>query len=890
MLSLIELGQIRIMARLSSKTFFSALTVKPLPEKITKSALYNRISNDSELRHCLGNIRLTAEALGEQIARVLPSYTDHSIKHMDALWGVADKVFTVEEIAKFSEGEAFVLGASFYVHDLGMALASTQEGIEELRKTDVYTAAYERSRTRLGEESRSAEQFALEIAGREIHAIKAIDFVQKPLPGLQRYLIESSEVREHWGHFIGQVSASHHWSLQTVGEKLGARGRVPDAIGGELDLGFLACGLRLIDYAHINLERASVLDQLLRSSVDSSSIIHWKAQQSVTGPNRQDDLLVFGSVQPVRDVDAWWLFYEMAAGLNSEIHNVGEYLRGRKCSSNRFSLEGVKGIQSPHNFSTYVAPDGFEPVDVRFRPDSVERLIEILGGPTLYGNDFFAPIRELLQNARDATALKLASRQSHDSDQHSETITVSIKNHQKDHFLSVIDNGVGMTSDVVTTYLLGIASDYWHSSHFFNQYPGVALSGFKPTGRFGIGFLSVFMIGDSVEVITQRYGGPRITLNLHGLGRRGALMSNSALSGTGTTVRVKISKHPPEVYEDLHSIVRARAPMLDIPIRVEQLSKESVISPGWWASISQEEFYDFIAKWERTAKSPPEKLKDRSNRSRRYYAHFNEPHEPLPDISAVEKWPAAQPEAIEMHFRAIAIPKRGRMLVCSRGISVATFGVEGMIAMIQLDEIKLDAARSTPVGWDLDKTKQQLLDALRPKIVSALDSLVQEAMVPSRFKFLADVAGAYGEDVLKQTTLPWLTVMVPPGNAILLSAEQFKEKASITDEILIGYDTSPWDVGFVCHSQFPSASNQALLIPVSSAGQPAGESYKEEDQSVDSLPGHFEEGDDYAEAHLLTVSLSLIAEAWNISVQDLINHKWHSTRNGSLVAHFTRRN
>jgi hypothetical protein len=188
-------------------------------------------------------------------------------------------------------------------------------------------------------------------------------------------------------------------------------------------------------------------------------------------------------------------------------------------SKGRFSLKGVKGASSARQFSALVETKGFEPIDVRFRPDSMERLIGLLGGKTLYGDDDFAALRELLQNAADAVRLRIASEAAAGLQPSSGHIEVNVERGPEGAWLAVSDDGVGMTERIVTNYLLGIASDYWHSPDFFADHPNATERGFSPVGRFGIGFLSVFMLGNEVQVDTQRNaGGNALQLTLRGIG------------------------------------------------------------------------------------------------------------------------------------------------------------------------------------------------------------------------------------------------------------------------------------------------------------------------------------------------------------------------------------
>ena len=86
--------------------------------------------------------------------------------------------------------------------------------------------------------------------------------------------------------------------------------------------------------------------------------------------------------------------------------------------------------------------------------------------------------------------------------------------------LEVMDSGVGMTRKVLTDHLdfhrVGLSDLGVHS-----DFPSASSKGFRPAGRFGIGFLSVFMLGEEVSVESNRDGGERYRLHLRGVGRRG---------------------------------------------------------------------------------------------------------------------------------------------------------------------------------------------------------------------------------------------------------------------------------------------------------------------------------------------------------------------------------
>jgi Histidine kinase-, DNA gyrase B-, and HSP90-like ATPase len=861
------------------------LITENLPSHVTDSAMWHRMDSHPELQKALIDLREVATVLSAEVARVNPGMTDHSVKHFDALWSISDQVLTADETAACSAGEAFILGSSFYVHDLGMAFAATTEGANSLRASDAYKSALERLTTAHHIPKDQAKIVALQIAGRQLHAFKARELVTLPLPGLNQYLIETTAIREKWATFIADVSESHHWSIIEVDAKLGKRGRIPAPIPGEIDLGFVAGALRIIDYAHINFERASHLARLLRFEIGDESLLHWLAQEHITGPSRQGELLVFGCTKPIENVDAWWLFYEMADGLDREIHAVEEYLSNRAASVKRFSLQGVKGTRSPQSFATFVLTQGFEPVDIRFRPDSIERLINILGGRTLYGEDVLAPIRELLQNARDAIYLQRASDTVAGGLADLGRITIKLVESENDDlsYLIVSDNGVGMSADVITNYLLGIASDYWHSPDFYSNYPGVIDSGFKPAGKFGIGFLSVFMMGRNVQVETQKRTGPHLTLKISGVGKRGALITSPSRASFGTTVKVEVSNQDRSIYNNLAAIVRARAPMLDIPVTVSQETSTVTINPAWWKTVPQEEFHQFVLQWETIGLG----INEFASTAPSYYSRYVASRWPaLSDLKKHEKWRGRQPEAISETLRVIAIPTQSKVLICTRGVAVQPITVPGIVGIVEADDLDLGAARSEALRFDINALRAKLNDQLKPQIIKALNSLSDDH-IPSWFEFLANVGSAYGSEVLVGSKLPWITVVDRVGNAALLNPNDALDKLSQVSEVLVSYGTHPWNIAAVARAHFPLATGNALLFPIPKQRHHEFGSYHDQDEiTVGDLSEHF---DRYTQPPaFLRGILQLISHAWGIEVKSLETAKWSRNKTYSLQGHLDK--
>jgi Histidine kinase-, DNA gyrase B-, and HSP90-like ATPase len=856
---------------------------------IETSSLWGRLEETPDFRTAILDLRTTAEVLGRRIEGLLPGFTDHSVRHMDALWKVADQVLTRAEVDNLSPAEAFVLGASFYIHDLGMAMGATEVGLRLLRESPTFVAQVSRLQQVQGLSPVDSERLALQSAARELHAKNAPRLVNEKIPGLDRYLIENTEIRSQWSYFIGEVSESHHWSLTDVNSKLGMKGRVPAPAGGEIDLGFVACVLRVIDFAHINFDRASVLDRALRRPMPLSSLVHWQAQERVTGPSRDDQRLRYHAFRPIDDVDAWWLFYDMASGLNDEIVSVHEYLQGRTCSSGRFSLQGVQGVTTPQAFAALVPTDRFEPVDVRLRPHSIDRLIEILGGRSLYGDDNTVPIRELIQNARDAIGLRLIDDAEMGRTGPPPYISVSVSQERGRAYLTVQDNGVGMSRKVLTEYLLGIASEYWKSDDFFAEFPR-ASTRFRPAGRFGIGFLSVFMIGNEVEIESERRGSSRHQLRLGGAGRRGALMALPSRSEPGTTIRIALNPGIDGTLPNLLEAVRFHAPMLEFDVAVSTPGAgEQVLRAGWWSEGTATEFLQKLVDTMHGARD----LSHPHRPDERFYRHRLLGR---PSGNFESQWPRKVPEVSTNTFRIAATPESVGVFVCSHGMRVGLIGSESLSGLVEVGPVELNAARSETLGWDQERFRRETLERLLPAIVEEVNALETGGNVPSQFQFLESIGSAYGYKALTESTLPWLSLIEPPGSGMLLRPSEFKERLRTENRILVTLEVGPWSAWARAHARYPDAPSATPVVPVSCEHPNLDTSYDRLSEVVQGpLWEHFR-GREARRTEwsgkpiLLQAALRLIAEAWSTSPEALASQTlWsRNRRDGGLCGSLTR--
>jgi hypothetical protein len=549
-----------------------------------------------------------------EIPKDIPGLTVHDITHLDALWETAS--LAAGNRYPLNPAEAYVLGAAILLHDAGMSLASYARGIEDIKATDEWrntvTACLNEdgikdvSETQLANPPEDTTKRALARVLRALHARHAEDlpFVRWHRPDLSsgEFLIDNGDLRNFYGPLIGKIAKSHHAAVtelpSDLGSVVGAFSRAPTE--WTVDPVKIACVLRVADAAHIDERRAPRFLYLL-SKLEGQSAIHWKFQSKLAKARVEKDALVFssGAEFALRDADAWWLCYDTAQSIDRELHEVDLLLE--KLSKPRFAARRVPGAESPRSFSDSVRTLGWVPVDTHLKVSDVPSIVKLLGGPHLYGDDPHVAIRELIQNASDAVRARrlLEARSPKDG-----RISIRLTPIDDKWWLEVEDNGVGMSESTLTGALLDFGKPFWSGEAVVREFPGLLAKGMSATGRFGIGFFSVFMLGDTVRVVSRRFDASaqssralefRSGLELQPVLRKVGREELMPDGGTRVSIRLKLDPFDEggilasEVGEgkvkrvDLRSLVGSLCPSIDVNVSVELGGAERacVVADDW---------------------------------------------------------------------------------------------------------------------------------------------------------------------------------------------------------------------------------------------------------------------------------------------------------------------
>lgn len=557
------------------------------------------------------------EKVGHLVSRIasdMPGMTVHDLTHLDALWETASIV--AEGAISVSPPEGFVFGASVLLHDAGLTIAAYPNGTADIEKTLTWKDSIARWQQSQQDASTSADDLTitpelrrqlLPDVLRRLHAEQAEVLATQSWRlqnGEQQFLIDDCEVRGFYGKTIGEIAHSHWWNIERVEHEFANDiGAFPARTRNLVDRVKLASLLRIADALHLDLLRAPRFERAL-TRPEGTSALHWSFQEKLARPHIESDAIVFTTGQPFSrlDADAWWLAYDTLCGVDRELKTVDVLLHSRGREALR--ARRVKGIESPEALAKTVQTRDWRPIDARIRVTDVPRIVEALGGAKLYGDDPLVPLRELIQNAADAVQ---ARRRLQNRPADWGEIRVWIESRENEHWLIVEDNGIGMSELVLTGPLLDFGTSFWQSSLIMDEFPGLVAAGMRAIGRFGIGFFSVFMLGQVVRVISKRFDRgietARVLEIRGGPGGRQilwpAVHSETPLDG-GTRVEVQLAASPSSEkgilanggvrnhQMSLDRVVAGLAPSLEVCLATGAGAEAStVVRAGDWLNVPE---------------------------------------------------------------------------------------------------------------------------------------------------------------------------------------------------------------------------------------------------------------------------------------------------------------
>lgn len=555
-----------------------------------------------KLRVALMQMRDNCMVLARQIHPNLPGLTVHDESHLDALWHTADLIagpdFAMNPL------EAFVFGGAVLLHDTALTLVAYPGGLASLKATVEWQDEAASMPENLGQDAEKELLFRVlrTLHAKQAEALASASFA-RPNTNEQIYLLGDAELRDAYAYSIGRIAHSHHWDSSVLADRLQmVVGPLP-GFPAEWSLNELkiACLLRTADAAHIDSRRAPTLLYAI-SQPSGISQLHWEFQNKLHQVARSADKLIFSSGSPftAEQASSWWLCHDTLKMIDREIKNCNAILTDKVILP--FAAKSVAGIESPLLLAHHIKVSGWRPVDAAVHVSDPVHLAKTLGGRNLYGDGLQAPIRELLQNAVDAVR---ARRLQEDRGNEWGRVRLLIEKNGEDIWLHVDDQGIGMSEAVLTGPLIDFGKSLWSSGLLQEEFPGLRSKRLKPIGKFGIGFFSIFLLGDEVRVVSKKYNtgdSEARVLEFSQLTRRPLIRRsnpNELPRDFSTRVSVKLKNYPQREITNpyathryrLSSFVKVLVVAVDVQVEFQDdLSEENWTHSANWLNSSARQF------------------------------------------------------------------------------------------------------------------------------------------------------------------------------------------------------------------------------------------------------------------------------------------------------------
>lgn len=548
------------------------------------------------------------------IAGIFPHYSMHDQSHSETVINNIVRIVGEDVIEKFTAIDIWLLLTSAYYHDIGMAIPADR--IEETLKSKdflsyisdiqsdlshplyLYASHFKEEHRRLVLKDSSfniniydSVKFLLADYFRRFHANRSEQIIINPEKEISlnspRGVIPQRLIK-----ILGAICASHTEDFNKVLE-------LPkNEVGIDINDAhprYIACLLRLGDLLDLDNNRFS--DVFLRSvkSIPKDSLLHKEKHFSITHfsvDTTTIDITASCDDYNVANITQSWFEY-----IRQEI--VNQMLNWNNIVPNKSMgyLPTIKNLKVNLNTWRYIH-DKEKP---RFKVDN-EQALQLLKGAGLYQTPWQC-LREILQNSVDASLLRLWLEKNENDDFNSPNdskllgmlenypINVTIEevsksdNEDMEWKITVEDNGIGLSiNDLEYLSITGSSRKNKIRNQIISEMP----EWLQPSGEFGIGFQSIFMITDLVHINTKSFFTQQeleIELSNPDSERRGDILIKQVAStykrkpGTILSFRIKTSPIFPQ---------KEKQDYTDIKINKYKFYRELYIDPFEHKKVSAE--------------------------------------------------------------------------------------------------------------------------------------------------------------------------------------------------------------------------------------------------------------------------------------------------------------
>ncbi|WON95055.1 hypothetical protein [Sphingobacterium sp. UGAL515B_05] len=549
------------------------LSLKQLADTTLYKELLNR--ETAENKSMIANLPDLCQEASDRIKLVpkhFPEYTLHDNTHFLRVTEIMSMILG-NRIKVLNDLEIWFLIMSAFYHDQGMVLEGSEESnldsdenyilfkknwqidhpnyFEIIRQLESNHISSD-ERTRIATLINELDAACLTDFLRINHGQRAVDYINHIFTNDPRLSIYGANL----SHYLATICLSHTKSSEWLINESGLN--YDDNIGNyRVNSIFLSLLLRLADILDFDSDRTP--DVLFKSIHFTSqiSVQEWQKHRTVQGWEINNSIIRFTMLfdHPV---------YEKTARgfldwIDEELSDAQKILRNSPKTVSHYQLD----IPEKTDRSRLSARNkSYLYNDVEFTL-SRDEIVKLLLTDNLYRNTSLF-IRELLQNGLDALRLRKALfakeginwtdgkiRFRHYIDENGENI------------VECEDNGVGMDELIISKFLGKVGRSYYRSPEF--ERLRILLKekkvDFDPCAQFGIGFMSCFMVGDRIEILTKKDNGPGfqsgkpLKIEINGLGGLMVIRNGDKNQPIGTIIKVYCRDREP-FYDDWSDPIR----------------------------------------------------------------------------------------------------------------------------------------------------------------------------------------------------------------------------------------------------------------------------------------------------------------------------------------------
>ncbi|YCA46024.1 ATP-binding protein (plasmid) [Bacillus sp. JZ8] len=452
----------------------------------------------------------------------MKEYTLHDVDHLTRVLQHMGRLIPEKTLNNLNSLELGLLILSAFFHDLGMApsgkeveiyrgLIKDEDLSEEEKKLKEEFYLYCKSNPEMEEKINRLNKTGLHSQAQVIENYRLTEFIRRTHAKRIKSVVKEDWIeRLKYKDFdfttcLISICESHNESL--VDTKLpGIETSILVAEKEYVNSLFIAIVLRLSDLLDFDAKRTP--DVLYNHMVIESpvSIREWKKHRTIEAWDINSNRIVFRgkcshpAIEKSIRTFCDYINFELITCQNLLIRMNDHF---------RENLKDIYFIPLPNSVNTdQVEPeidlDNMKPKyyykDLQFQLDQ-NHIMNLLMGTKLYSNSSVA-VRELLQNSIDACNFRKMMAENWGSSYVPE-INISLIRRDKNSYLEIEDNGIGMNEEIINNYFTKIGKSYYKSEDFHRTLALINRN-YNPISRFGIGILSVFMISDTVSIETMR--------------------------------------------------------------------------------------------------------------------------------------------------------------------------------------------------------------------------------------------------------------------------------------------------------------------------------------------------------------------------------------------------